>query len=192
MHHALINRQFDERLAITICQVALPPVGLDDLPIGRTGDVRILLDAQARRYVPDAELTPLHRAFLDVVASMTPPGYGIGATFTRVMPAAATEANEAHRDRDNEALNFVCFVAAGPSVHHEFIADTDPFETWPIVVPNGHVVRFGKALHRRPTRPAGTGRKVFLTASVWPIGAASVPDVPQAAEPYECLGGPVQ
>ena len=169
---------------ITISDQVIGFKGIDALEIGRTRDVSI-------SRVPDgfthpSGLADVHAKFLRVVASMAPPEFTTGVTFMRVLPPAATTANETHRDRDNESLNFVCFVAEGDSVQHEFFADWDFWEQHPKVVPNGHVIMFTKDLHRRPTRPAGVGTKVFLTASLYRGRDVVVSD---AAEPYECHSG---
>lgn len=159
----------------------------DEVPLGRSKDIEIA--RQNGRFavvagVPD--VPEAVRDFLDIISNQAPPNFVSGVLFYRSLPPAATTANETHRDRDNLARNFVTFVAQGDSIQHEFFADSDRYEEQPLVVDNGKVIGFDKDLHRRPTRPAGEGRKVFISASVY---AEQVEDISTDAEPYVCHSG---
>lgn len=173
----------------------ISPDGLTTVPLGRTHDLRIIRRPHDGSFVipGDPIVHPLMTRFLAELTRLAPAELTAGAAFMRCLPPGPTTANETHRDRDNRATNFVCMVTGEDdelSRQHEFFADDDPWEQQPIIVANGHLIGFTKHLHRRPTRPAGTGPRVFLSASLW-HSASDVPPLPTTAEPYTCHGTPV-
>lgn len=156
------------------------------VPLGRTHDVEIIRGELGFDTFDGSELLPAQREFLAVLDEIVPDGFDYGTTFARSLEPAATSANETHRDKGGrDQINVICFVALGGSVQHEFFADDDFWEEFPQVVPNGHAIMFTKDLHRRPERAEGSGRKLFLSASLYrrPVLA------PVEAEPYVCHGG---
>jgi len=171
---------------ISISETIIPPVMAISVPIGRTHDVEIIRGDLGFDTYDGSELLPVQREFLAILDEIVPDGFDYGTTFARGLEPAATTANETHRDKTGrDQVNVICFVALGESVQHEFFSDDDFWEESPQVVPNGHAILFTKDLHRRPERAEGSGRKVFLSATLSrkPVIA------PEEDEPYVCHGG---